>query len=338
MLTTVISNIKELQAEGILPKGKYEYTFQNHPFSFILRISIDGHIFFLKKLKHRSGASSSYIEEKLNREYNALTKFCPFFAKEKYFNIPRVVYCSVKDLIIVTEELKGITLSEISRDYASQKNIENLSNAPDVFLKAGKFLKLFHESETYPYTLKDLYELTDYIKIRLFRGIFNKKEKAEISYYLIQCQSDIENNIQKYKKTPVHSDFGPGNILFYGESINVLDFGDYRIDNCFQDIVYFKLMLERHLENRLRYRKSAKEELFKAFSKGYGFDYQTSCKDKLYQLFLLRNLAIFITTMTWRKEFQGQLIEFIKKNILDFIEYYKIKNKILFIIKKNYKQ
>jgi serine/threonine protein kinase len=332
VLTFSISDIvRDLQVRGALPGGDFEYTAWEQLFSFIYRVSIGGQVFFFKKLKPRRGSSNQDIEKRLLLEYEALKRYSCLFNGEKHFNIPKVVYFSVEDLLLVTNGLNGISIMDVARNYASRKT-DNESKAIDVYVRTGKFLKVLHESESYPYTIKDLEELINYIRRRLISGIFNKSEEESISSYLTQSESIISLDISKHSKNPTHHDFNPDNILSQEEDINVLDFGDFRIGHRFQDLVYFKLMLDIQLNNWVKYRQSAASELLRAFSQGYGCDYNIISKDALYNLYVLKNYAIFITTFAYRRKCQTHFqlsFGFIKDKILNFVEFYRTKRKIL---------
>jgi len=332
VLTFPISDIvRDLQFNGILPHGDFKYTEWEQLFSFIYRVTIDEQVFFFKKLKTRRGSSNQDIEKRLLIEYEALKKYFSLFNGKKHFNIPEVVYFSANDLLLVTKGLNGISIMDIGRKYAARKN-NNKRNALDVYIQTGKFLKILHETEDYPYTIKDVEELANYIRNRLESGIFNESEVERISIYLTRTESLIKADISKYNKNPTHHDFAPGNILSQGENINVLDFGDFRIDHRYQDLSYFKLMLETQLNNWVKYRQSAVCELVEAFSKGYGCDYYIISKDELYNLYVLKNYAIFITTFAhWKKWPPNFLLSFsvIKDKILNLVEFYRVKRKIL---------
>ena len=220
------------------------------------------------------------------------------------------------------------SLLDIGREYASGKAKTEDSDARAIYSKAGEFLRQLHESETCDYTQNDLDDLINYIRERLLNRIFTKKEEAELSHYLTQVRADIKGRFGQYRKNSVHSDFGPGNILSHGKDINVLDFGDYRLDHGFYDIAYFKMMLERQLENPIRYKKAARDELLRAFGKGYGIDFRTNSEDNLYKLFQLKIMAIFIKALTW-KEWHGTSLFSFKNRISNFLEYNKIKREIL---------
>jgi len=106
MLTDIDAHITSLQSHGTLPPGPYEYTHWERIFSFIFRVSIRGQVFFFKKLKPRMDPEKD-MSETLLREHRALTKLGPFFSEQKYFNIPRAVYFSEEELLLVMEELEG---------------------------------------------------------------------------------------------------------------------------------------------------------------------------------------------------------------------------------------
>jgi len=332
VLTFPISDIiRDLQVSGDLPHGDFEYTEWEQLFSFIYRVTIGEQVFFFKKLKTRRGSSNQDIEKRLLVEYEALKKYFSLFNGEKHFNIPKVVYFSANDLLLVTKGLNGKSILDIGRKYAARKN-NNKGNALDVYIRTGQFLKILHETEIYPYTIKDIEELTNYIRKRLVCRIFNKAEEEKISNYITQAALVVTNDMSKYSKNPTHHDFAPGNILSQGENINVLDFGDFRIDHRFQDLSYFKLMLETQLNNWVKYRQSAVSELVEAFSKGYGCDYYIISKDALYNLYVLKNYAIFITTFAhWKKWLPNSQLSFnvIKEKVLNLVEFYRVKRKIL---------
>jgi hypothetical protein len=363
MLTTIDSTIKALQSEGVLPQGHYEYSAWEQRFSLIYCLTIspssqpsstcgqrpatcnlqpapcnqgpaacDSHTFFLKKLKPRSDYSEKDILRMLVSEYKALKKLSPFFSQHEHFNIPNPVYFSGEELLLITESLKGTQILDIGRAYASRRGnlVPDNLDALKIYSGAGKFLRLLHDSEFYPYSRQDLNRLADSIKERLTGGIFTKAQETGITEYLEYIRSELSEDLHQYKKNPIHKDFTAENVLYDGDDINVLDFGDYRIDHAFQDLSYFKLMLRRQLESRIKYRKSAAEELIRAFNKGYGLDDAAISTDKLYHLYRLKNLAIFVKTLaSWKDEWQGLSPGFIKDKILNSLEYHKIKKQIL---------
>jgi len=336
-LESIFSIISLLQKEGKMPQGQYEYSYDEKSASHIFKVKIGGRVYYFKKLKPRFSSYSHDLEEQLIVEYKALTKFNRIFSEYEHFNVPKPVFFSPEDLLLVTEEIKGTSILDICRKFASRFKTREL-RAIDVCTRVGEFFRIYHESETYPYTIEDLDESVDYVRQRLFDGIFSQEEEARISAYLERMHSEIKGEIYQYSKNPIHSDVSPCNIFFDEEDINVLDFADHRIGHHFQDLIGFKLMLERQLGTRIKYRQSAKEELLRAFSNGYGLDYDAISNDKLYKLYLLSSLAVFVKTFTYWKEaalnfkLSVDFLKDVKDKIMNYLEYYKTKKKILSIV------
>ena len=337
VLERIFSIISLLQKEGKMPQGQYEYSYDEKSASHIFKVKIGGRVYYFKKLKPRFSSYSHDLEEQLIVEYKALTKFYEIFNEYENYNVPKPIFFSPEDLLLVTEEIKGTSILDICRKFASRFKTKELRTI-DVCTRVGEFFRIYHESETYPYTIQDLDESEDYIRQRLFDGIFSQEEEARISAYLERIHSEIKGEIHRYNKNPIHSDVSPCNIFFDGEDINVLDFADHRIGHHFQDLIGFKLMLERQLGSRIKYRQYAKEELVRAFSNGYGFDYDAISNDKLYNLYLLSILAVFVKTLAYWKEepltykLSLEFFKGIKDKIMNCLEYYETKKKILSIV------
>lgn len=335
MLTTIDSTVKSLQSGDILPQGYYKCTSWEQRFSFIFRVTINPgirteHSFFFKILKPRIRYSEKAILRMLVREYEALKKVSPFFSQHEHFNIPNPVYFSVEESLLVTESLKGTPIFDIGKKYASgRKTAVKDSDILEIYSRAGSFLRVLHDSESYSYSKDDLNILIDSIKERLTGDNFTESQQSDIKEYLESCRSDIVENLHRYKKNPIHNDFAAENILCDGEDINVLDFADYRLDHAFQDLSYFEIMTKRQLESRIKYRKSAADELIRAFNKGYGVDDAVVSKDRLYHLYKFKNLIILVNTLALWKDGGRKLSPgFIKDNILKSLEYHRIKKRI----------
>lgn len=321
--------INHLQIKNIIPNGKFEYEAQDHPFSYIYRVSIGAQVFYFKILKQRINHSPQAMIDRLLNEYEALKKYNSYFNTIKYFCVVEPVYCSKEYLLLVTRELKGETLLDKGKRYASRSKYRD-SRALYAYNNAGVFLKTLHKMEVFPYNDDDLESLINYIYSRIQCGVFNDNEERTVLDYLNRSSLEIKINIGRYYKCPTHHDYVPGNILSQNGDIKVLDFGDFAIDSNFQDIVTFMVMLRRQLENRIKYRKEAIDELLEAFIRGYGFDYNLF-KDKMYELYLIKYYAIMIAsfskTSKWYYNFQESVN--IKTRMVNIYEYYKIKKIIL---------
>jgi len=334
-MNELISKVRVLQKERVLPQGQLAFDYSENEASFSCRLYLGRHNFFLKKIKPRFSDSNGDFASHLEREFEALKKFSIFFQDHAHFSVPSPVYFSSDHLFLITEEVKGNPFQGIVNQYARRKESKN-NNAIELCRTIGKFLKALHESESYPFTIGDLGSLVEYIKRRLCNSSFCAVDETKILKYLEKTTSEIGCDLRKLRKCPVHHDFNPSNVLVDGKNVNVVDFCDYQIDHPFQDIVYFKLMLGEQLKNRFKYRQSAKSSLILAFNQGCDWNYVGGVHGKLYKLYLLKNLAIFVKTLSLRIKEKSNISHFsarhLKDTFIDRLDLYITKRKIIELV------
>jgi len=242
------------------------------------------------------------MADKLSNEYRTLKKLHAYFKNDSCYNIPEPLYFSEEMLLLVTKEIKGISLETIGNQFARRVGAVD-SSAVEAFQKAGKFLRMLHCMESVPFQENDVFELYQYITVRLIGvGIFSQDQEDQIVSFLDKSRFSIVHELSKYSRSPVHHDYNPTNILFDGHCINVLDFGDYRVDHPYQDLIYFRLMINGQLGSVLKYRQACRHKLLDAFYEGYGYDIQDHSGNEMYKIYLLKNLAVFALTMMQRKK------------------------------------
>lgn len=332
------NQIIELQNSGFLPQGSFEIYSWEQQFSYITQIKIDENTYFLKKLKERHDHEQDEIVNKLIHEYDTLEKYSVYFKNNQFYRIPEPIFFSKEKLLLITKGIKGIAIEILGNLYASRfKPIDN--GTLKIFKHIGMFLKFFHGIESYPLTNENLNELVDYIKKRLVgRGQFDDLCEKEIISFLEKTKLDCIKNLDKYRKNPVHHDFNPTNILSDGNYINVLDFGDFKMDHAYQDLIYFKLMMDGQLGSVIKYRQDRRKALIDSFYEGYGFSLSEHKTDGLYKLYMLKNLAIFLITLSDRKKmplfFKPSLNSVIrlKDRIVSGLDYKKTRSEIIRII------
>lgn len=332
------NQIIDLQNIGILPQGSFEINSWEQQFSYVTQIKIDENTYFIKELKERYDHVKDEIVNKLIHEYDTLEKYSVYFKNNQLYRIPEPIFFSKEQLLLITKEVKGIAIEIHGNLYARRfKPIDN--DTLEIFKRIGKFLKFFHKIESYPLTEEDLNELVDYIKKRLVgRGQFDDLFEKKIISFLEKTKFECIKNLDKYRINPVHHDFNPTNILSDGNCINVLDFGDFRMDHAYQDLIYFKLMMDGQLGSVIKYRQDKRNALINSFYEGYGFCLSEHKGDGLYKLYMLKNLAIFLITLSDRKRipliFKPSLNSVIrlKDRIISGLDYKKTCSEIIRII------
>lgn len=330
--------IQKLQKERKLPPGIAKFETWQQQFSIVTRVNIDSNIYFFKWLTPRNEHSIDDLERKLCSEFNALVKIQSYLQNDSRFSIPEPIYYSKEELLIVTKEVKGIPLEVVGNQYARRfKPVDN--NSLSIFKRTGSFLSNFHQYESFGYSIDDLDDLIKYISNRLIsRGLYGKLDENLIILFLERKRHEIIRKIDRYKKNPVHHDFNPTNILSDGECINILDFGDFKIDHIYQDLIYFKLMIDGQLGSVLKYRQDRRIDLINAFYDGYGFTLNEHKSDGLYQLYMLKNLSVFLITMSERKklpiDFKLSLksVIMLKDRIVNYLDYKRTRSEILQIV------
>ena len=262
------SKVENLQADGTLPCEGYTLEYWEQQFSHILKITFKNKIYFLKQIKPRINHHNDELLNKLIVEYEALTKYEPYFRNNDNCNIPKVIYFSHKELLLVTEKLDGISLGGVFRQYVGRLT-KGAWETETVFSRVGAFYSAFHSFEIQLYQLGHLEALIAYIEERLISIVFTDEEKSQISFYLESVFKILKSDLSNYTLVPVHHDPNFSNILYDDSSINVLDFGDFAFDSPYQDIACFKLMIDGQFVSSVKYSHRAKKKLLNAFCEGY---------------------------------------------------------------------
>ena len=329
--------VGELQSNKLLPNGEVKYISWDRQFSRIHKLTFKNQIFYIKKLKPRHDQKDKKLKKRLENEYFALNKVQIYLDNFENFNVPKPIYFSTEKLILVTEGLKGSSIIEIARK-CTIKEKEKKCNGDKIFFMVGQFSKILHAMETKKYELESAYKLLRYIEKRIKMNIFSEKEILRIMSFLYYCIDGINKSFKNYEECYIHHDFSPGNILYDYDtsSVNVLDLGDFRFDHKYQDICYFRMMIERQLNNRIKYKRAYVDKLINAFSNGYNFNYSILERDNLYVMYKLKNLSIFAVTLSmYLKGIDIRRINSKKmiKYFSSLYEYKTIKKEILNVVR-----
>jgi len=328
----IVTYLKSLQREHILPAGDFSLKCWDQQASNLCQVNLKNG-YFVKSIKARHGGmldSKNEIQKSYHHELRALQLLTPFFEKKDNFNIPELVHHNTHTLTLLTKALSGERLQELCNRYAQRFGGEE-NNAEQACQNIGEFLKFLHSIERVDYSIESLNALLAYIRERIPADCFSVVQLTSIDTWLKSMEKHISADLNSYNKVFVHHDLNPTNILVEGNTIGVLDFADFSRESPYQDLVYFPLMLQGQLENRIKYLPEKKSKLLSCFYTGYGCDYTEMRQDPLYLLYIMKNLLIFM--VTYKHILQDKSYKFslsaVKSRIIFRFDFLQIRKKII---------
>jgi len=332
--------VKKMQFEKILPEGKCLYTYWAEQFSCIYKVVITNNTYYFKYLSVGKGRDREALERKIDQECSALQKLAPVFSSLEDFSIPKLIYSSKEDLLIVTLEVEGVKIQSMVDRYLSRLNFRSSSvesDMVDLFYEIGRGARIIHKSESSSMLSSDIDEIGNYIRNRLFCcGEFSDYERDCVENFIKMRIFEIKGNMSSYEKELIHGDLNMINVLFANGRVGFIDFGDCQFGSKFQDVCCLQLALFHGVSSRVRYSLRRTRKIFAAFCEGCRVDSLHISCDAMYSIILLKNLSIYMRTFSNRM--QEQLgspgswrlrARFAAQYLLNYIDYKLTKRAIL---------
>lgn len=270
---------------GGRPELEIEERFQrNESDLFVITMKLNGNSsrLYVKVGKEHNFEPGTLLD-RLSAEYNCLGATYEFFKDQPKCAAVRPIAFVPECRAIVTAEVPGEGLKDLvvkRTQRLSGRPVEDIRNA--IFL-CGQWLRDFHQN-IHSGTQFEMEAVTIYVTQRLELLEAGALIPETVGARLRERLEDIERGIgPSLQQVQLHNDFIPGNVLFDGHKICVLDFSWVGRGCKYFDIVAFWLELQR-LSEMPHYSTTKVEHLQNAFLNGYGGISEHSTEFRLFEL------------------------------------------------------
>jgi len=247
------------------------------PYSAVSRIEMvcDGvpKAVYLKRVRD-DGIGKDAARRRVLVEYQILTQLFAHFQTHQTWGVARPIAVFPDELAIVTEEVRGIALTDLIGRSAKRHMFGYRQPVLEKYcVLAGTWLREFQSFTTRRNGEFNIQGLMQYCDQRLDtliayrRAGIDDRFKAQFRRYL------NKKHEQSRRKPDIivgrHNDFSPHNIIVEGDRISVIDFGFFDHDSYLYDVCKFWFQLECMKTSPL-FRPSTIERLQNSFFVGYG--------------------------------------------------------------------
>ena len=253
-------------------------------------------------------------KEAVINEFDTLNFWYSKFKNSEQYSVVRPVFVIPDSFIIVTEEVKGIPLSNLIHKkinfFSSSKNIEILKSH---LFNIGGWLKFFHSLDSSMQGTFSIDQFIEYVDFRLKILTEEKARKFPLKYR-DKILDFIEKNRpqigdEELKIALSHGDFNLGNIIVDGNKVTVLDFGKVVPNSFLLDLArsYHQLYL---LTLKPSYPYKYIVPLQKSLIKGFGLPEGDQLM--MFKFLQIRHTLTHLVTITrfWQKGLKERIYNY----------------------------
>ena len=284
------------------------------PSSTISTEILDGETVYHKQYQVGDwGDSSEVIRRRLSREIELLSRLKDILGTCKHLGVLEVVSSDIRRASVVTREVPGSTIeARLIKSFSVRSDRECLR----ALYLSGYWLKRFQElplgdSDGQPISRRvDPVDLATYCRLRL-EGLgdygYRWPKRAMITRIIARIERLVSASPPgDRQRVWAHADYGPGNIMWDGKRLTVLDLAMAHGDRPLLDVTYFIHRLEM-LRVYRPWKRWPIEFWKKAFLRGYGRpDAESS---PMYHALMMRHLICRLHTYVRRppRDFKQKL-------------------------------
>lgn len=232
-----------------------------------------GRVFYVK-MPHVGSGQENIVIQRLQREFEILTRLHNELQKEDNLNVVRPVAVLADPCAVITEEAVGENLAQVVSDHGRTLVSGKLSfdQTEQAFENAGLWLKHFQYSDNVEILPFNEMEFRDSCRLRIeLLATANAKFANELAQPVKNFLDQILLEMQgrPVRQVPVHGDFAPHNIIANSSRIWLLDFsmvgsGPAEFDFCTFDMALVQMTYD------LRFSARKILAMRNAFRHGYG--------------------------------------------------------------------
>jgi hypothetical protein len=292
--------------------------YQERPYSHLLRVAVlngeseqpASHV-FVKVFKDKPvEGRTDGMRARVERDYATTREIHEAMARWPDLTVVRPVACYPEHLAIITEEARGPSLLQYIVENAAwfprQEQVERLRV---IATNVGRWLRAFQSTGVVssepapipggPFSLEGLRE---YVDVRLQRLVAARQwVNEELRQRILQHIDTLAGELSPadLRRTPIHGDFGAGNIIVGDGRVVVLDFAMVKRGSVFHDLSRLYVQLNV-LTAKPQFRSRTIATLQRALLHGY--DPEISADRPSFRLLMLMHRINHYATLSLGRE------------------------------------
>jgi Ser/Thr protein kinase RdoA (MazF antagonist) len=278
------------------------------PFSEVLQVRLvnGGNLphAFVKRFKLREPVEvwERELRRRVGREFETCRRVHEALSGASGLSAVRPIACFAEDLIIVTEQVPGRTLSAILEDRASwYPAVQTLDDLSHVLERVGSWTRTFQLALPHAGRLS-LDGVRAYLDERLQAIVeapasgFSELDRRWVLKYFDETAAAVPDD--DLRETAIHADFCPANVLVDGPNVAVIDF-DRAATGCqYLDVARMFTQLE-FLRAKPKFRPEVVRTLQSALLRGV--DPRLDPAKPLFQLMVLQHTVCQFKKLAQRR-------------------------------------
>lgn len=263
-----------------------------------LRSPIGTSYAYVKQVIPRSDSSEhrDLARQRLIRDYHTTARFHAAFSTHLGLAAVKPLACLPDDLVIVTEEVQGETLSAVLERDAGWGN-GRLDSLVPLLRRVGEWVRAFQGFETTHQTIS-LTGMRDYLDARLTRLVnsgtpwVGASDRRRLLSVFDSNARDVPS--EDLDEVLVHADLSPANVIVSSAGITLLDFAMASYGGKYLDVSRLFTQLD-FLLAKPKFRPSTVRAL--QHSLLAGFDSTLTPRRPLFRLFVLQHRVCHVANL-----------------------------------------
>ena len=255
---------------------------------------------YLKRYKPREEGSHAreMTRSQVARDYEMTARVHSALASRSGFGAVRPIACFPNELVLVTAEVPGLTLSELIERQASWvPGSGKLAELGAVLARVGGWLRAFQDLEPHagPLSMGDMREYLD-VRLRRLRGlrrpVITEDEREAVLRHFDSAAAGVPGS--ELFEVLAHADLAPSNVLVDGERVAVIDFAMTTRGGVYLDVARLYTQLE-FLTAKPHFTQRVVAAMQRALLDG--FESGLSLERPLFRLFVIQHLLCHMSSL-----------------------------------------
>jgi tRNA A-37 threonylcarbamoyl transferase component Bud32 len=301
--------LRRLKDEGPRYFGSHQVqlsvmTTEEREASQVARIRVAGEtdvsVLYLKRYKPRENGDLAFEQTRrqVERDFDMTRRVHRALAGCDRFAAVRAIACFPEDLVLVTAEVPGRTLSDVIEQQASWKaSGQTVAYLRGVLERVGAWLRAFQAIDVEAGALS-MTAMREYIDVRLrrlralTRPVISVEERDAVLRHFDRSTQQLADS--DLVEVLVHADLAPSNIMVDGDHVAVIDFAMAARSGVYMDVARLYTQLE-FLTAKPQFRQSVVGEMQHALLDG--FERGLSLDRPLFRLFVIQHLLCHMSSL-----------------------------------------
>lgn len=271
---------------------------RERPFSSVSRLRVNGvaapYDVFVKCWRPRRGTAEeiALLRRRVDRDFQTMRLVHAAFSDRAEFGAVTAIAAFQDELAVVTREVRGDTVSAMleagARWWPTDDAVARLAL---VFRRAGEWLRTFQSlSQDRPaFSLDGMREYIDERLLRLVaapRARFSESDRQAVLEWFDGRRTRVAAD--ELTAVPIHADYSPGNLLFDGTRLTVIDFPMTSMGHSYHDVTHLYTQLA-FMRAKPQFRRGVIGRLQQALLAG--FDPSLDSERPMFQLMLVQHVV-----------------------------------------------